>query len=135
MGYLLDFVYSILGESSIVHNHSEHNHGDMFLNHEAQLIIGIIFAVMILFSFYRKYLRRYFNNQDNELLANDFQKIMIEGMTCNHCVATVTNTALKISGIEEIDVRLDENSAYIKGNFSFEEFKRQIQDVGYTVKN
>jgi uncharacterized protein len=133
MGYLLDFIYSIAGSGSIVHDHSTHEHSDMFLSDDMKIIIGIIFLGMILMSFYRKYFAKYFKNNQNNIVESGSRKVMIDGMTCNHCVATVTNTALSVKGVENIDVRLDENAAYIKGKFDMDLFKKEIGDVGYKV--
>lgn len=133
MGYLLDFIYSIAGESSIVHDHSTHQHSDMFLSDDMKIIIGIIFFGMILMSFYRKYFAKYFKNNENVAVESGTRKVMIEGMTCNHCVATVTNTAESIKGVENIEVRLNENAAYIKGNFDMNLFITEIGNVGYKV--
>lgn len=134
MGYFLDFLYSILGENSITHNHDSHTHGDMFLSPEAQLIIGIIFFLMILGSFYRKYLAKHFRNSKSSLSTGDY-KVSITGMTCNHCVSTVSKTALTIKGIEKIDIKLDEGVAYISGRFDQNILKNEINDVGYTITN
>lgn len=135
MGYLLDFLYySILGENSITHNHDSHTHGDMFLSPEAQLIIGIIFFFMILGSFYRKYFAKYVRKSKASLSTGDY-KVSISGMTCNHCVSTVSKTALTIKGIEKVDIKLDEGIAYISGNFDTNILKNEINDVGYTITN
>lgn len=132
MGYALDFIYYFAGEGSIIHNHDSHNHGDMFLNEELKIIIGIVFLIMIVLSIYRKYSPKLFATK-KVILSNE-TRVIIEGMTCNHCVETVKNTAEKIKGVDEIDIKLEENSAYIKGNFDFDDFKKQIENVGYKVR-
>ncbi|MBX3044775.1 MAG: SO_0444 family Cu/Zn efflux transporter [Candidatus Kapabacteria bacterium] len=133
MGYLLDFVYYLWGEGSIIHNHHSHEHSDMFFSDDMKLILGIVFFVMIIMSFYRKYFSKYFNNKRPEIIDDGIQKIMISGMTCNHCVSTVSSTALKIKGIDEINIRLDEGLAYVKGKFDMNEFEKEINDVGYKI--
>ncbi len=134
MGYLLDFVYSILGESSIIHNHSSHNHDDMFLSYEMKVIIGIIFFVMILLSLYRKYFAKYFRKEMQQNITSGTYKVYIEGMTCNHCVATVSKTALKIDGVDNIDIHLEDGVAYISGKFDMQNLIDDISEVGYIVK-
>jgi len=133
LGYLLDLIYSLAGSGSIVHDHSTHEHTDMFLSDDMKIIIGIIFLGMILMSFYRKYFAKYFKSNENVAVESGTRKVLIEGMTCNHCVATVTNTAQSINGVENIDVRLNENAAYIKGNFDMNLLITEIGNVGYKV--
>ncbi len=65
------------------------------------------------------------------------KKLLIEGMSCGHCVNHV-KTALTedIDGVEVIDVNLDGKYALIEVNDSVtdENLKSIIEDVGYTLK-
>jgi uncharacterized membrane protein YraQ (UPF0718 family)/copper chaperone CopZ len=133
MGYLLDWINSIAGEGYIWHNHDSHNHNDMFLSYEVKIIIGIIFFIMLMLSLYRKYLSKYFIKENITKIEDGKMKINIEGMTCNHCVDTVTKTINKIAGVESVEVKLNENCAYIKGNFNLANLKSEIESVGYKV--
>lgn len=135
MGYMLDFAVSMGGSQYIWHNHSSHNHDDMFLNYEFKIFLGIVFFIMLMFSLYRLYLSKYFTKNKENVLADGRIKVNIEGMTCNHCVDTVTKTINRIDGVESVEVKLNENSAYIKGNFDLNEIKTRIENVGYRVIN
>ncbi|NOY83538.1 hypothetical protein MNBD_NITROSPIRAE01-621 [hydrothermal vent metagenome] len=62
----------------------------------------------------------------------------IEGMTCDHCVSSVTKILENFSGVTEVTVSLAENTATV----SYDELKttpsemsKAIENDGYTVKN
>ncbi|MBF8982449.1 heavy-metal-associated domain-containing protein [Lutibacter sp. B2] len=63
------------------------------------------------------------------------KKIMIEGMTCMHCVGRVKNTLEEMSGIKEVMVDLEGKSATIKLEKDVEDeiLKEKIEDAGYDV--
>ena len=62
------------------------------------------------------------------------KKILIEGMSCNHCVNHVTE-ALKEVGAKDISVSLDKKLAIaeIGEDISDEAIKAAIEDAGYDV--
>lgn len=60
------------------------------------------------------------------------KKIIIEGMSCGHCVKYVT-TALEELGLSKVNVDLDSKSAVIEGDASDEAIKAAIEDAGYEV--
>ena len=60
-------------------------------------------------------------------------KVMIEGMTCNHCVMNVKKAISGVEGVTNSDVVLTENAAYIEGNFDIAKIKFAIEDRGYKV--
>ncbi|ADL53135.1 heavy-metal-associated domain-containing protein [Clostridium cellulovorans] len=63
------------------------------------------------------------------------KKIVIEGMSCNHCVNHVTNALEEIKGIKDIVVMLDTKTAIVDAEESVkdEEIKFAIDDAGYDV--
>ncbi len=56
-------------------------------------------------------------------------KYIVEYMTCDACVKSVEDSALKVSGIEEVNVSLLTNSLEIKINENFDEkeLKKQLR--------
>lgn len=62
------------------------------------------------------------------------KKILIEGMSCNHCVNHVRG-ALEDIGGENIEVNLNGKTAVVEfaNNPSDEEIKAAIEDAGYDV--
>jgi uncharacterized protein len=134
MGYLLEWIFSVIGTSSITHVH-EHEHGANLITSEIAIVISIFFAVMLGFSFYRKYFAKFFRKSEDSIMESGTeQKVVgIEGMTCNHCVANVKMAIEKVPGVQSVDVRLDENKAYIQGDFDMDKLKAAIDEIGYKI--
>jgi copper chaperone len=62
------------------------------------------------------------------------KKILLEGMSCKHCVNHVTE-ALKEIGATEVDVNLEKKlaTAEISEDITDEVIKEAIEEVGYDV--
>jgi copper chaperone CopZ len=60
-------------------------------------------------------------------------EVGIEGTTCNHCVANLKRAIEKVQGVQSVDVRLDENKAYIQGAFEMDKLKAAIEEIGYKI--
>jgi len=60
------------------------------------------------------------------------KKILIDGMSCMHCVAHVKE-ALEGLGAKNISVSLEENSAVADTDASNDEIFAAIEDAGYDV--
>ena len=62
----------------------------------------------------------------------------IGGMTCDHCVASVTKGINELDGIESVTVTLDDSTAVVKYNASaldIDDIKKAVEKRGYTVKS
>jgi uncharacterized membrane protein YraQ (UPF0718 family) len=132
-GLLLDWLFLTFGLSMSEHLfHHNHNHGAGLFGIIIKYGASIIFGILLAASIYRIYLKKYFQKR---IIANDGKvKINISGMTCNHCVATVSKTIEQIKGIEEFNVSLADNAAYVKGNFDKELLTKELESVGYKVE-
>ena len=51
--------------------------------------------------------------------------IKIEGMTCQHCVQTITEALKKFSGLNSINVNLDKKEVDVK----FDENETSLQEI------
>lgn len=63
--------------------------------------------------------------------------LSIEGMSCGHCVKTITDGLKQLEGVEDVKVSLQEKNARITlgpNPLSIEEIKSKIVDLGYEVK-
>ncbi len=60
--------------------------------------------------------------------------IHIEGMTCQHCVASVKKGLSSLAGVENVDVNLETKTARIHGVVDVQKIKDTIKELGYTVK-
>jgi len=62
--------------------------------------------------------------------------VSIEGMTCDHCVARVTNALSKVAGVTKVKVEWKKNQALLQGDAVSEPGLRQaVEDAGYIVKS
>lgn len=129
-GYLLDAIFYLLGNPLIT---SIHTH---YLNHVQfslfQIVISSVFAMLLVASFYRKLKPKFVKTIKKDTDMNKY-KVIIQGMSCNHCVMNVKNTIAKLDGVKNVEVVLAENAAYIEGNYNKEDLKKAIEDIGYKV--
>ncbi|MBI9108063.1 MAG: SO_0444 family Cu/Zn efflux transporter [Spirochaetales bacterium] len=72
------------------------------------------------------------HNQESDTVVK-MTKIAIEGMTCGHCKANVEKALSLVSGIDKIEVNLDDKCAYINGNFTVSDAEGAVKNAGYTV--
>lgn len=63
------------------------------------------------------------------------KKILIEGMTCGHCVNHVKEALSELEGVTEVDVNLDTKTAILEatGDVSDVDIESTIDEVGYKV--
>ena len=56
----------------------------------------------------------------------------INGMSCSHCSAAVTEAIRDVPGVSAVEVRLNEKKAYIKGDASVKEaVVKAVTDAGF----
>jgi copper chaperone CopZ len=59
-------------------------------------------------------------------------ELRIEGMSCMHCVKTVTEALAEVKGVEgEPQVTLDPGGALVEGRASAEELIAAVKEAGY----
>ncbi|MCY6369898.1 heavy-metal-associated domain-containing protein [Clostridium ganghwense] len=63
------------------------------------------------------------------------KKLLIEGMSCGHCVMHVKNALMELDGVANVDVDLDAKSALVELNSEVEDsaLKEAVEDAGYDV--
>ena len=63
------------------------------------------------------------------------KKILVEGMSCGHCVNHVKEALNELSGVTSVDVSLQDKTALIEAftKISDEYIKFAIDDAGYEV--
>lgn len=58
--------------------------------------------------------------------------IPIGGMSCKHCVASVTNTLSSMPGVTGVDVSLERGQAVVAGqNLDVAAMRAAIEDLGF----
>ena len=62
------------------------------------------------------------------------KKVLIEGMSCGHCVNHVKEALSEFNGVTNVDVNLDGKYAILEatGEVKDEELKTAINEVGYS---
>ncbi|MFM1786390.1 MAG: copper chaperone CopZ [Actinomycetota bacterium] len=62
--------------------------------------------------------------------------ITVSGMTCGHCVNSVTEELSKISGVKEVKVDLDSGKVDItsENELAQADLSEAIQEAGYEIK-
>ncbi|WP_297429750.1 heavy-metal-associated domain-containing protein [Clostridium sp.] len=61
------------------------------------------------------------------------KKILIEGMSCEHCVAHVKNALEGIDGVSSVEVSLEGKYATAETDVDNEILKEAIEEEGYDV--
>ena len=62
-------------------------------------------------------------------------KLKIEGMTCNHCVKSVSEALAKVPGVNKVvDVSLDQKEAVVSGHAQAAALVSAIAELGYEVR-
>jgi copper chaperone len=58
----------------------------------------------------------------------------VTGMTCGHCVASVTEELGEVAGVEAVDVVLETGAVTVTGdNVSDESVQAAVEEAGYSV--
>ncbi|MEO5665214.1 MAG: cation transporter [Nocardioides sp.] len=63
------------------------------------------------------------------------QKYTVAGMTCGHCVASVTEEVQEIPGVEHVEVILETGSLSVTSSEPVEDaaVKTAVEDAGYQL--
>ena len=62
------------------------------------------------------------------------QEYVVEGMTCEHCVLSVTEEVAEVAGVEGVDVDLASGRLVVTGEASDESVREAVTEAGYSVK-
>ncbi|MDX1350771.1 MAG: cation transporter, partial [Putridiphycobacter sp.] len=125
-GFLIDYVlptklFSLLSSENSSHVHDSENW--------TGIGASIILILLILFVEIKKLIpgKMAINN------TNQTQYI-VEGMTCNHCKASVEKNIGNLKGITFSEVDLSSKTLTVQGDVSESDIASKISDLGYTFK-
>lgn len=64
------------------------------------------------------------------------KKIIIDGMSCKHCINHVTEALMELEGISSVDVYLDDKMAMVETtkDIANTDIENVLADFGYTVR-
>lgn len=58
----------------------------------------------------------------------------VTGMTCGHCVSSVSGEVGKVTGVQAVNVDLDAGTVTVTGDgFSDEQIRAAVDEAGYAV--
>ena len=60
-------------------------------------------------------------------------KLVVDGMTCGHCVRTITGAIRRFDAAAEVTIDLDTGEVDIKGRIALADAVKAIGDEGYPV--
>jgi copper chaperone CopZ len=64
----------------------------------------------------------------------DTRSYVVHGMTCDHCVLSVTEEVADVAGVRDVDVELASGRLTVAGvGFDDEAVKAAVEGAGYTV--
>lgn len=67
-------------------------------------------------------------------MGNMKKTMLVEGMSCNHCVMAVTNALKELEGVTDVQVDLDSKKVEVSGeNLMDESLKEAVEEAGYDV--
>lgn len=66
----------------------------------------------------------------------DHVTFKVEGMSCGHCVKAIENSVTEISGVDNVQVHLENGTVDVEFNkdvVEVQQITKTIEDQGYTV--
>lgn len=68
-------------------------------------------------------------------MTTDTQTFTVTGMTCGHCVASVTEEISEIPGVESVDVALDSGAVTVTSSQPLEQqaVRAAVEEAGYQL--
>lgn len=126
-GMLVDGLFPAEWFKIIEHSH-DHQH---MLPEWLRISSGILMSLLILLALFRKYLLKFFSSAskpaDESILA-----VKVKGMNCKKCCANVQTHLVNLEGIESVEVDLEQEVAFIKGNNpDIDLIKQTVESLGY----
>lgn len=128
-GLILNKIFDIIGSPKL-----------MLMQHEMTnnwfvYTTTAIFSILLIASFYRKFRNKFIKTPQLENINIPKKKniFIIEGMTCNHCVANVQNALEAVHGVIDIKINLAKKTAIIDGDFDEAEIGNAIEKAGYKL--
>ena len=112
-----------------------HDHDHWMLPVWLQITSSVLFLGILINSLLRLYFPSMFVS-DESIKVNEADLVVsVGGMTCNHCVNSVTNAILEVTNVEDVNVNLGSGETKINGNnINIDEVVEAITSSGYSVE-
>ena len=98
---------------------------------------SILIGGLIAYALYKKYISEFLRSKKQEINPQtdtnmNNLEVIVKGMTCNHCKATVENNVAAMDGIDSAQADLSTEKVSIQGeNVNLEKVKEKIESLGY----
>lgn len=96
------------------------------------LMIGS--GVLMVYLVIQAEILKFIPKKTKQMESTNTTTYVIEGMTCNHCVANVDKNLKAIDGVNDVSVDLQKGEAIIDGKVDESKVKQIIENIGYTFK-
>lgn len=121
--------------------HGIHHHEVLpgWLHISSAIILGFFLIIALLPGKFKRFLLKRNYEQDRQTSVNfnhmTQYNIIVKGMTCNHCKATVENNLSSITGINNPDADIEKNTVTFSGeNIDLNKVKQTIEGLGYVYE-
>ncbi len=133
-GITFDYLVNIYPFFDISHvAHIQHSHGVFYSPIKVSSLL--LFVLILVLGLLNIDPWMYMKKETKEVPHTDrYMKIRINGMTCNHCAQRITTLIKNISNVVDINISLEDKTAIIYGNPSFEEIKQVLNTEGYSAE-
>lgn len=106
----------------------EHGHGSHLIPSWLSYSSSILLTALILNVFFRQIKNKYISKTPKTMDTT----FKIDGMTCNHCKASVEKNLTQLEGINAVEVNLERKEAHVKGSKIDEEaIRKTVSELGY----
>jgi copper chaperone CopZ len=123
-------------------SHIHHHHEGHFLPHWFSLLSAIALIAMLANGYILRYYPNFYAFAQKKENTSTFStqlsqrmepiKIQVNGMTCNHCKASVEKNVGALAGIQEVKVELAEASVVLTGEgIDLDAVRQKVEDIGF----
>jgi len=112
-----------------------HNHDHWMMPVWLQIVSSVLLLIILANSLLRLYFPTMF--MGNEIVERNEADLVVSvgGMTCNHCVNSVSNAISEVTNVEDVDVDLGSGETKINGNnINIDEVVEAIISSGYSAE-
>ncbi len=115
---------------------SHHNHDHGLLPKWVQVSSGLIMVGLILNIYIMKIYKRFKKKETlNYKVDMGDLKVFVRGMNCNHCKINVETNLIRVKGVRNVDVDLDNELVTLKGdNIDLNDIKSSVENIGYKLE-
>ncbi|UTW62061.1 permease [bacterium SCSIO 12741] len=91
-------------------------------------------GLLLITLFYTEYQKLAIRRPMNDKELPESKVFIVEGMSCNHCVANVENAVKQLSGVDSVEADFRQNRLQVSGNVDENEVQKKVESVGYLFK-